>query len=633
LNAVKKHYALLTSLLVFFIYLFTLAPSVVQIDAGELATVQATLGIAHPTGYPLFSIIGFLFLKIPLPITKIVQANLLAAIWCSLGIFVFINIIELLFSKIKIQPAVNSKTKGRKQKIYTDFNKDQAVIASISGALFLALSKTYWMQSTSVEVYSLQVFLFMLIIFVSLKVFYKEKKNIFDWVPVGLAYAFGFANHMTTMLLIPFSAILFFQKEKFVKQSFIKIAVTVIISIPLLILFYSFLPVRAAMNPPINWGNPVNMENILRHISGKQYQVWLFTSLEAAQKQFKYFLTNFPSEFAYIGLILGAVGFVFIIKQNIKLFAALTATFVFTVLYSINYDIVDIDSYFLLAYIMFAIFISLGILKLAAYFKEKSIKEVYSCSIIGILCFVPLAINNAEVNQGNVYAFEDYTKSILAGAEKNSIIFSYQWDYFISPSYYFQNVENFRKDLTIIDKELMRRSWYFNQLKTNHPNIINRITPEYQTFLESLKPFERGDKFDSGLIEKNYRTLMTTLVAKNITGRNFYIGPELFQGEMQRGEFTLPEGYQLVPYLLNFKVVKGSGYIPAPDPNFTIRLPKEKNKYIQFIENTAGTMLTYRAAYELQFNRKERARVYLSKVIKEFSGYQVPFDILKAAGY
>jgi hypothetical protein len=46
----KKYFYVLTGFIVFIIYLFTLAPSVVQIDSGELAAVQGTLGIAHPTG-------------------------------------------------------------------------------------------------------------------------------------------------------------------------------------------------------------------------------------------------------------------------------------------------------------------------------------------------------------------------------------------------------------------------------------------------------------------------------------------------------------------------------------------------------------------------------------------------------
>jgi hypothetical protein len=49
----KKYYYILTGAFVFIVYLTTLAPSVVKIDSGELAAVQSTLGIAHPTGYPL----------------------------------------------------------------------------------------------------------------------------------------------------------------------------------------------------------------------------------------------------------------------------------------------------------------------------------------------------------------------------------------------------------------------------------------------------------------------------------------------------------------------------------------------------------------------------------------------------
>ena len=80
----KRNYAVIVSLTVFFIYMTTLAPSVLHIDAGELAAVQATLGIAHPTGYPLFTILGYLFLLIPLPFAKIFSANILSSLWKAL---------------------------------------------------------------------------------------------------------------------------------------------------------------------------------------------------------------------------------------------------------------------------------------------------------------------------------------------------------------------------------------------------------------------------------------------------------------------------------------------------------------------------------------------------------------------
>lgn len=629
MDLLKKHYPVFTSLIVFIIYLFTLAPGVIQIDSGELAAVQSTLGIAHPTGYPLFTMIGYLFLKIPLPFTKIFQANLLAAVWCSLAVYVFIKIFELIIANLNPK-TVQQKTKQR-MKVVEPFviSKDQKIISVIAGAFYLAFSKTFWMQSTSVEVYSLQTFLFTLILFFTLRAYFSKESKYSNWIYVGLALAFGFANHMTTLLTLPLAAILFFMKEKFTGRSLKIIGVTAASSLPVLVLLYLYLPIRASMQPLLNWGNPVNFENFWRHFTGKQYQVWLFASFEAAGKQLKYFLSNFPSEFAYAGLLLGIIGFVFLFKNEKKIFFSLLITFLFALLYSINYDIVDIDSYFLLAYIIFSIFISAGFIKLLQWLKKKSLSDKYSYALVGLLCFVPLAVNRSEVDQSGIYTFEDYTKAILNSAEKNSLIFSYQWDYFISPSYYIQYVEGYRKDAAVVDKELLRRSWYFNQLINSYPSVMKKIKDESDKFVDAVKPFERDQNFDAELLERNYRAVMTNLIGKNIDERNCYIGIELYQNEMQRGEFSLPDGYQAVPYSLMFKVVKGNNYIPAPDPDFKIRLPERRNKYINFIENTCGTMLTYRAAYELQFGYKERARVFVDKVKKDFPGYQIPYQILQ----
>lgn len=627
----QKHFASTTALFVFTIYLFTLAPSVVQIDSGELSAVQATLGIAHPTGYPLFTMIGYLFIKLPLPFTAIFKANLLAAIWCALGVFIFIKSAYLIITKYEMKSAPLKKSKQKKEMKNENNSNDKeknviAILASVFGGIALAFSSTFWVQSTSVEVYSLQIFLFSLITFLILRAYFSTDGKIINWMWVALSLALGFANHMTTLFLFPFITILFFQKEKIKVESFRKILLMLALFIPVLILFYLYLPLRASTNPQINWGNPINLENFFRHISGKQYQVWLFASFEAAGKQFKYFLSDFPSEFSYVGLIIGIVGCVAAYRDFRIIFYSLIATFLFAVLYSINYDIVDIDSYFLLAYMMFAFLIVFGFYKILIYLNSK---WNFRIAVIVALLFslFPIAFNFSEVNQSNDYTFEDYTRAILNSTEKNSVIFTYQWDYLVSASYYFQSVENYRSDVTVIDKELLRRSWYYNQLKRNHPNVIKNLGSDISNFLDAVKPFERSEIFDSNLIEKYYRAIMMDLISKNIGTRNYYIGLELFQNEMQRGEFSLPQGYQIVPHLLTFKVVKGNEYIPAPDPNFTIRFPEHRNKYIDFIETTAGTMLTYRAAYELQFNKPERAKVYIEKVKKDFPNYQIPYDI------
>lgn len=632
-KAIKKYYAAILSFFVFIVYLFTLAPSVMEIDAGELASVQSTLGIAHPTGYPLFTLAGHLLLQIPLPISVIYKANLLAAFWCSLGIWIFIRAASLVLANMNLTSTskpIASKSKRDMKKspvAVIDIKKEYLVLSIICAGIILAFSKTFWTQSTSIEVYSLQIFLIGLIIYVTLKTYFSSGNKITDWCLFGFVLALGFSNHMTTLLLLPFAAILFFQKEKFTVTSLKKILLSLAVFIPTIILIYSYLPIRASQNPAMNWGNPVNLENFMRHVSGKQYRVWLFSSIDAAKKHLGDYLTNFPAEYGYIGMIAGIIGMFFSYKRNIKLFWALIVTFIFAVLYPVNYDIADLASYFITSYIIFSFFIVLGFIRIISFLNEKFKKEYPVFAVVIIISLIPLILNYADTSESGIYIFEDYTKAILNKADKNSVLFSYQWDYFTAATYYFQNIENYRKDVIVIDKELLRRSWYYNQLKRNHPGLFDKMEGDVANFLTAVKPFEQDGKFNPDIIETCYRSVMTNLISTNIDKRSYYIGPELVENEMQRGEFTLPPGFKLVPDLFLFKVTKGDDYVPAPDPDYILRIPDKHNHYIDFIENTVASMLTSRAYYELKFNKTDRAKIYIGRIRKDFPDFQLPLDL------
>lgn len=625
---IKKYYAVIVSLTVFIIYMITLAPSVLHIDAGELAAVQATLGIAHPTGYPLFTIWGYLFLLIPLPFTKIISANILSSLWCALGLFFLIKSLTIIFSHIPSEVLEKSIQKRIKPEPTNSKNKIRNyIIPSVAAAITLAFTNTYWFQSTSVEVYSLQIFLFALLLFSVVYAFFSPNDNLGKWIWVGLAFALGFSNHMTTMLAIPFAGILFFSRERFNKKSLHKILVVTISSLPILILIYLYLPIRANSNPEINWGNPLNFENFWRHFTGKQYQVWLFSSIDSAKKQLGYFIQNLPAEFAYFPLIIAFIGAFYLHKRNKVILYAVLATFIFGTLYSINYDIVDIDSYFLLPYFMVAILCAFGYRQIMNSLSKKIANNFITGLIIIGLSIVPLIVNFSRANQSDKYIFEDYTKSVLNSVDSNSVIFTYQWDYLISPSYYFQFVENYRSDVVVIDKELLRRSWYYNQLVRNYPDVMKKIRTEMNNFLEAIKPFERDENYNPVVLERTYREVMTNLVKNNISNRSYYIGIELLQNEMQKGDFALPTGYSLVPDLLMFKVVQSNDYVPAQSPDFVLRFPKHRDKYSNFIENAVGSMMISRAYYELQFGYKERAKNYLNKIITDLRNVQIPQDL------
>jgi hypothetical protein len=372
------------------------------------------------------------------------------------------------------------------------------------------------------------------------------------------------------------------------------------------------------------------MERILRHISGKQYQVWLFSSMEAAKKQLGYFFSSLTDEFS-IALIPIIIGLIFTYSYSKKIFLFLIILFVSTVLYSINYDIVDIDSYFLLAHISLAFFAAFGILKLHSFLKLANHKNMVVVIVSLILALIFASFNFKKVDQSGTQIFERYTKSLMNSMDKNSIVLSYQWDFFISASYYFQHVEGLRNDVIVIDKELLRRSWYFNQLKRSYPKLFSELENEVNLFLDALKPFESGKNYvpslQDPLLERLYRQIMTKLVTTNIDKYNLYLAPEMVDNEMQKGEFILPEGYYLVPELFLFKVVRTKDYVPLGDPKFNIQIPVQRNYYVNFIEDKLGSMLARRAVYEMQHDKSERAKIYLNKIRNDFPKYETPSQL------
>ena len=73
-------------------YCATLARTVGFIDSGELAWASATLGIPHPTGYPLYTLLTYFFVSALPFFEPIVSINLFSAAAASaaaVGFFLF----------------------------------------------------------------------------------------------------------------------------------------------------------------------------------------------------------------------------------------------------------------------------------------------------------------------------------------------------------------------------------------------------------------------------------------------------------------------------------------------------------------------------------------------------------------
>ncbi len=554
--------AVILWLIIFPVYLFTLAPTVGFIDSGELATVACTLGIAHPTGYPLFTLVGRIFSILPIAAKEIVRLNVMSALFTSIAAIVFFFLaMELL---------------GRKVERFLK------IISAGFATLFLAFSKTFWDQAVSVEVYSLHLLLICLTTLFFIKAINEDESSF--WYLFAYTLGLAFTNHLTTILLAPAFLFLFFMEYKFAKAAVDRI-LKLTLPFFLGLSAYLYLPIRSASSPLLNWGNPQTFEKFWWHFTGKQFRVWMFSSTDAAKKQFDYFLQSTLKEFYYIPLLFFLAGALIVLFSDRKKFFFIALLLVSCVAYSINYDIHDIDSYFLLAFISLMLFATFGILKLI-----ESITWKFGGIILACILSLQVTKNWAEVDQSKNYIVEDYTKNILNNLPLNSTILSYQWDYFVSASYYFQYVEKFRPDVIVLDKELFRRSWYFNQMNTMHPVITSRSRTEIDLFLGELYKFEHDLPYEFNSIESRYVNMLESIFSKSGTDTLCFVTSEI--------EANYTNGFYRVPFGFAQLLTKDTSYVEVPHLQFIFRSNNVDNPYSIQLKKLGSSILLQRSMYE-----------------------------------
>lgn len=567
-------------------YVLTLSPSVGFIDSGELAAVVSTFGIAHPTGYPVFTILARAFATLPLPMVPIQQLNLLSALVCAAAVvLLFLALRRLLM-------------RGGQQGGTT-----LATISAAGGALILAFSETFWSQALVIEVYPLHLLFVSTVMYILARIMDAVREGDGTdgrWLALG-CYVLGlsFGNHMTTILLVPGLLYVYVSIYGWGGRSIRGLLVRGLWTLAGLTV-YAVLPIRASQGPPFSWGYVAELERFWWHITGKQYSVWIFSSTEAAGRQLTYFFDSLPKEFAYVGLALALVGVVALIIKNRRLAIASALFFVVCVAYAINYDIHDIDSYFLLAYTMVALWSAFGIRALASWFGRSQVEGWRIAAIIGALALVIQVWALAGVvSQREKYIVEDYTKLVLGPLPENAMILSYQWDFWLSASYYYQHVEKFRPDVAVVDKELLRRSWYLREIEGRIPWVIERSRAEVDAFLGEVYRFEHDLPYQGPVIEARFVGMIRAMIRGAMRDRPVYVTREI--------EPELTAGLQRVPEGLAFRLVADTGFVETPFPIITYRPFAGMGQYEEKVRQWYAGAFLARAAYYQAGGRVEEA--------------------------
>ncbi len=165
------------------IYLATLAPTVVTIfdDSLELQVALPTFAIVHPTGYPLYTLLGWLTTRL-VPIGDAAyRANLFSALAASLTVAL-------------VYPVARRLGGG--------------AMPAIVAALLLAISPIWWSQATIAEVYTFQGVLTLVVLYALLR--WDEARGAARdrrLILVGFAIGLGLTHHRLSLLLLPAAAV------------------------------------------------------------------------------------------------------------------------------------------------------------------------------------------------------------------------------------------------------------------------------------------------------------------------------------------------------------------------------------------------------------------------------------------
>ncbi len=462
---------------VFGVYTWSLCPTVYLIDSGELAAVSYTLGIAHPTGYPLYTIISFFFAR--LGGEPVYNLNVLSALLsATAALFLFLTARTIL---------------------------KNTLLALLPASLF-AFAPIVWRTSVTNEVYPLTILFTLLVLYC----LYRMRDERHFYILMYLA-GLSFTNHMMIFsLIIPviLYAIIVY------RISLPKILLGSILAIAGISL-YLYLIVRTAGAAELSWGNTYNLQRLLWHMTGKQYQVWMFSlPMNEIMRNLGSGLGMLLRNFLY--LFAGGViaGLYYLYRHDRSKFWLLSVIMILNIAYTVNYSIPDIEAYYIPTLVAGIIVFIYGVRLLIRYARWFV--------VIPAALIIPLINYNACTLRGNTFGLDFGRIHIEQLPERSTLICTY-WDIY-SPLIYLRHVKNIRRDIIMIDKELLRRTWYIDYLQREYPELYTRIKGPVERYLVELHKFEYDKPYNRAVIQVRYIDLLNDIV-KQAPGAVYYATP------------------------------------------------------------------------------------------------------------
>ena len=630
-------------LIALLLYTLTLAPTVTLVDSGELIVAARGLGVAHPPGFPLWVMLAHVATLLPFG-NVAARINFSSAFFAALACAIITLVVAELLITASFVGAPRRRNKAAQQsgKIQDSIDRFFILTPAVGAGLLMAFSRTLWSYATITEVYTLNALLIVIVFFLVVR----WRRRIIEtrrdssapvatddtWIYTG-AFVFGLAlgvHHVTVGLTLPAVAAVVYRTEGLKFFTSRRLLYAALISVGALVLVYSYLPWAASRSPAINWGDPRSLQEIWWHITGRQYRVFFSFSAATMAPQSVEFCQMALREFGFawlpLTLFLAVAGLASAYKLDRTAFWFLLLIILADLAYSLSYEIAeDKDAYYLPAFIAMAIAAALGVrwlIQLFAPTRSPPWKPyVAAASAVVLTSATAFAANWPFNDRKHYFIADDYVENLFSTIAPNGLLLTQDWQ-IVSPMFYAQEIEQRRRDVKVMDINLLRRSWYFDYLKHAQPGLIGRSRDKIDPYVDILKQWERDPGAFARSQELTQRISMAFLEMLQAIVRNemrvapVYIASDVLLPDQTNSYLTrwIPQVYQLVPSGLVFNLATDQSFHDSPDPHLQTRGLADGT--VRFADNDVvklkilpayTRMLINRGRYLALFNQHERA--------------------------
>ncbi len=434
------------------LYLPTWSPVITWAHAGEdgpeLEAVGRTLGVAHPSGYPLLTLlVRVVSIAVPPPIAALNLVTLLAAIGAVV--------------------AVAAAGRALASRLHPG-DRILAEAAGLFGAALFAVSLTWWRQSVIGEVYPLHL----AIIASVLALVWAggaRRALLAAWI-LGL----GLAHHLQTIpFLLVILAYLILSRRFKPNRAAIALLVA-----PLSL--YLVPLIRARTHPALAWGDPETLRNLWWSVSGTPYRGNLFAEgMGPALARWGDAALKSPVEqLGWGGAVLALAGLALLARRAPREGAALALLYAGTTFTAAAYAIPDPAAYHLPAVLALALAAGVGggwmlAAGLRAARRGGGLALAPAGAIVGALVAVVAAQGVRTAPLADARADRsgyEYARQASAVLPPNALVLSHG-DGRTFSLWYAVTVLNPRPDVVILYDNLLDWPWYRKSLGDRHPGL------------------------------------------------------------------------------------------------------------------------------------------------------------------